>query len=311
VIFPPTSRRPILRKIRGTAVLFLALFAFAPQARPQQQELDELAGEAAAALSGNGKHSAADTKVLVLDFNPLHARPEELGIALADSFSDALKKQLRGFEVADRQEYFGRSGNQSEIVNSYNQSEGTACFAVASGVGANALVKGSYEVLPDHLSLWIEVRRSNECVFEKRITIALTPEWRELALKPAPKPKISDAIGKFVWTSIDHPPRDGSPAIVLPGNPDSGFKPPRCQYCPNPSYTAAATAVRVEGTEKFTVEVNAEGFPVRITLLQGLPCGMIRQAIDAVAGWKFIAATGPDGRPLSAVVPIEITFRTY
>jgi hypothetical protein len=309
VTFRPISRRPILRKIRGTAVLFLALFSFAPQARPQQQELDELAGEAAAALSGNGKHSAADTKVLVLDFNPLHARPEELSIALADSFSDALKKQLRGFEVADRQEYFGRSGNQSRIVNSYDQPEGTACFAVASGLSANAFVKGSYEVLPDRLSLWIEVGRSNEFVFEKRITMALTPEWRELASKPVPK--IPDAVGKLVWTSIDHPPKDGSPAMELPGNPDSGFKPPRCRYCPNPSYTDAASAVRVEGTEKFTVEVDAEGFPVRITLLQGLPCGLIRKAIDAVAGWKFIAATGPDGTLLSAVVPIEITFRLY
>jgi hypothetical protein len=308
VIFQPTSRRPILRKIRGTAILFLVLLSFAPQARPRQQELDELAGEAAAALSGNGKQRAADTKVLVLDFTPLHARPEELGIALADSFSDALKKQLRGFEVADRQEYFGRSGNQSRIVNSYNQSEGTACFAVASGVGANAFVKGSYEVLPDRLSLWIEVGRSNAFVFEKRITMALTPEWRELASKPVPK--IPDVVGKLVWTSIDHPPKDGSPAMELPG-PDSGFKPPRCRYCPNPPYTDTASALRVEGTEKFTVEVDAEGFPVRITLIQGLPCGLIRRAIDAVAGWKFIPATGPDGMALAAVVPIEIVFRLY
>jgi len=104
------------------------LLSFAPQARPQQQELDELAGEAAAALSGNGKHSAADTKVLVLDFNALHARPEELGIALADSFSDALKRQLRGFEVTDRQEYFGRSANQSEIVNSTINRRGLRVF---------------------------------------------------------------------------------------------------------------------------------------------------------------------------------------
>jgi Gram-negative bacterial TonB protein C-terminal len=307
VIFRPTSRRPILRKIRGTAILFLVLLSLASQARPQQQKLDELAGEAAAALSGNGEHRAADTKVLVLDFTPLHGRPEELGIALADSFSDALKKQLRGFEVADRQEYFGRSGNQSRIVNSYSQSEGTTCFAVASAVGANAFVKGSYEVLPDRLSLWIEVGRSNEFVFEKRITMALTPEWRELASKPVPK--IPDVVGKLVWTSIDHPPKDASPAMELPGNPDSGFKPPRCRYCPNPQYTDAASALRVEGTEKFTVEVDAEGFPVRITLLQGLPCGLIRKAIDAVAGWKFIPATGPDGTALAAVVPIEIVFR--
>ena len=167
MIFRPTSRRPILRKIRGTAIFFLVLLSFAPQARPQQQELDELAGEAAAALSGNGKQRAADTKVLVLDFTPLHARPEELGIALADSFSDALKKQLRGFEVADRQEYFGRSGNQSEIVNSYNQLEGTACFAVASGLGASAFIKGSYEVLPDRLSLWIEVRKEQRVRLRK------------------------------------------------------------------------------------------------------------------------------------------------
>ena len=309
MIFRPISRRPILRKIRGTSILFLALLSFASQARPQQQALDELAGEAAAALSGNGKHGQADTKVLVLDFTPLHARPEELGIALADSFSDALKKQLRGFEVADRQEYFGRSRNQSRFVNSYNQSKGTACFPVASGVGANALVKGSYEVLPDRLSLWIEVVRINELVFEKRITIALSPEWRELASKPVPK--IPNVEGELAWTSIDHPPKDGSPAMELPGNPDSGFKPPRCRYCPNPQYTHAASALGVEGTEKFTVEVDADGFPVRITLLQGLPCGLIRKAIDAVAGWTFIPATGPDGTALAVVVPIEIVFQLY
>ena len=113
MIFPPTSHCPILPKVHVTDILSLVLLSFAPQARPQQQELDELAGEAAAALSGNSKHSLADTKVLVLDFNALHGRPEELGIAFADSFSDALKKQLRGFEVTDRQENEGFRRNQA------------------------------------------------------------------------------------------------------------------------------------------------------------------------------------------------------
>jgi outer membrane biosynthesis protein TonB len=45
--------------------------------------------------------------------------------------------------------------------------------------------------------------------------------------------------------------------------------------------------------------------------VKGPGLGLEEKAIEAVKGWKFKPAVGPNGKVVAAMVPIEVTFRLY
>jgi len=299
----------ILRKLRGGVVVLIVLLCSAPEVRTQQQKLDELAGETAAAVSQNVKYMVGGAKVLVLDFSPLHQEPGDLGSKLADQFSDSLKKQARGFVVLDRADYFARFRNESST--SYDdRRDAMDCAAEQPSAKTHAQVEGFFDVLSgDTVSLWVTVLNDGKNIFSKRITLTLIHGLDGFGSRPPAK--MNDTPGSIVWSRTDHPESDMGGAVRLSYGSDPGIKGPTCLECPNPSYSDAATSARVQGTVKLGVEIDAAGLPVRIALIQRLRCGLTSKAIDAVAHWKFNPAVGPEGKPLDVVVPIEVTFRLY
>jgi TonB family protein len=304
------SHYRILRKLRGGAVVVISLLCLAPEAKTQEQKLDELAGETATAISGNVQAVAGTPKVLVLDFSPLHQGPGGLGSKLADQFSDSLKRQARGFVVMDRADYFARSGDKSSNVSYGDDLDAMECQAGQPGPNASAFVEGFFDLLPDDaISVWVKVLKDEKSIFAKRITLTLTPELRGLASTPVQRR--NDSHEPIVWTSTDRPQSAIRHAIRLPDDSDPRFKLPTCLHCPNPSYSDAASAAKIQGTVKFDVEIDADGFPVQVMVIQGLPCGLTSKAIEAVAHWKFNPALGPDGKPLAVIVPVEVTFRLF
>lgn len=95
--------------------------------------------------------------------------------------------------------------------------------------------------------------------------------------------------------------------IARPGV--NGVTVPRCVYCPNPSYTDEARRAKINGGVVLQVVVNAEGRAENISVMRKLGYGLDQNAIETVKSWQFKPATGPDGNPVSTVVPIEVTFR--
>jgi TonB family protein len=105
-----------------------------------------------------------------------------------------------------------------------------------------------------------------------------------------------------------------SKVSALPGFARAGVNGvgvPTCIYCPIPNYTDKARAAKLNGTVVVQAVVTADGRAENISIVKGheLGLGLDDSAIRAVSEWRFKPATGPDGKPVAVVVPVEVTFR--
>jgi TonB family protein len=84
---------------------------------------------------------------------------------------------------------------------------------------------------------------------------------------------------------------------------------PACVYCPNPTFTEEAVKARYQGVVVLRIIVTADGRATNISVVKGLGLGLDEKAMDAVKGWKFRPARGPNGQPVATWVIIEVSFR--
>jgi TonB family protein len=89
----------------------------------------------------------------------------------------------------------------------------------------------------------------------------------------------------------------------------AGVTVPVCVYCPNPNYTDEARAAKFNGSVILQVVVTAEGRAENISVVRKAGYGLEQSAILTVRKWQFKPARGPNGKPVSTIVPIEVTFR--
>jgi TonB family protein len=121
---------------------------------------------------------------------------------------------------------------------------------------------------------------------------------------------------KLLKETVQQSQSAGSPAGSLGALPAGvaragvgGVTQPRCTYCPNPSYSEEARAARVQGSVILSVVVTATGQVEKVVVLRGPGHGLEQQAVEAIQGWRFTPAAGPDDRPVACIVNIEVTFR--
>jgi TonB family protein len=92
----------------------------------------------------------------------------------------------------------------------------------------------------------------------------------------------------------------------------NGVSAPFCESCPKPEYSSQARSARLTGTVYLDVTVLPNGRAGEVKLTKGIGMGLDEKAIDIVKKkWKFKPAIGPNGKPVKAVVPIEIKFDLY
>ena len=91
----------------------------------------------------------------------------------------------------------------------------------------------------------------------------------------------------------------------------NGVGVPVCLYCPIPQYSDEARKAKYQGTVVLQVTITTDGRAVNISVVKGPGLGLEEKAIEAVKGWKFKPAVGPNGKPVPTIVPIEVTFRLY
>jgi periplasmic protein TonB len=65
----------------------------------------------------------------------------------------------------------------------------------------------------------------------------------------------------------------------------------------------------VQGSVILSVVVIATGQVEKVVVMRGPGHGLEQQAVEAIQGWRFTPAAGPDGRPVACIVNIEVTFR--
>ena len=74
-----------------------------------------------------------------------------------------------------------------------------------------------------------------------------------------------------------------------------------------PQYTPMARRARLEGTVIMELIIDESGNVVHQEILRGLPMGLDRSALDAVAKWKYRPATF-QGQPVKVYYTVEVNF---
>jgi TonB family protein len=167
--------------------------------------------------------------------------------------------------------------------------------AVATSAGADILVTDTLQWQVDGYELTSEVF---DAVQGKRLD-----QFRAKIPRTAP-----DSAGEpLVFTD----PESRISFIIFRGkqpNPPH-VQYPACERCPDPMYTSAARADRLQGRVLLLVTVTENGTPEQVGVIDGLADGLTDQALETVRSWHFKPAIGKDGKPFATRVPIEVTFR--
>lgn len=91
----------------------------------------------------------------------------------------------------------------------------------------------------------------------------------------------------------------------------NGVGMPSCIYCPDPQYSDEARKAKYQGVVVLMVIITLDGRATNIQVVKSPGLGLDEKAIEAVRQWKFRPSIGPGGKPVTAQVPIEVTFRLF
>jgi len=85
---------------------------------------------------------------------------------------------------------------------------------------------------------------------------------------------------------------------------------PHATYAPDPEYPKKESKARHRGTVILELVVDRDGLPRDIKVSQSLSRDFDKAAVNTVKTWKFSPAT-KDGKPVAAVINIEVSFHLY
>ena len=91
----------------------------------------------------------------------------------------------------------------------------------------------------------------------------------------------------------------------------NGVGTPSCYYQPAPEYSEEARKTKYQGAVVVEGVINLDGRVTNIKVVKGVGMGLDENAIAAVKTWRCKPASGPSGKPVPTIVPIEVTFRLY
>jgi len=97
----------------------------------------------------------------------------------------------------------------------------------------------------------------------------------------------------------------------LPNAGVGGYGMPACFYMPRADYSDEAMKVKLSGSVELQAVITAEGRVTNPHIAKGLGLGLDEKAIEAVRTWRCTPAHGPDGKPASVQVVIEVVFQLF
>ena len=282
-----------------TAVLLLAaLAATAPAAGVQGATgLDEAATELREALTQASVSKKAPVKVLVLDFVDAKGFRSRLGARLADEIADRLENQP-GFSVINRQTLRDAVARDKVPAKALQAPGVLACYS--DELSATFLVEGE-----------LRVRRSE---YELNLGAALTGLVKKRIFGQKFRSKMTEeekALGKQRASFPPDPPREIGD-ITLPEQDARGYPMPQCASCQTtPGSSHHTTKAKFQGAVLLKAQIDPDGHASHVEVVEGLPCGLNKKAIETVSEWRFKPIVRTDGQPAGVTVPIEVTFRLY
>jgi TonB family protein len=270
--------------------------------RSEEVDLDSLASHIAQRIQ-EAKSDEEEPKVLVIDFfRSSPGNPSQLGEFLADRFSASLSGYAAGLKILDRKilkDYLTREWTTLEDLQSNE-----VCLRIGRQMGATGVILGTLYEENGFLSVSVHLGGSGRIakdkdglsVTDERIRFPMTEEMHAMLFEPGPN----------YTRKPDEIPEE--PGIVRAGL--QGVTSPVCIYCPQPDYSDAARAGKIQGTVRLSIVVTADGHAKAVYVLKGAPFGLTGQAIKATREWRFKPAQ-KDGTPVSSRVEVETTFHLY
>ncbi|MGH9641669.1 MAG: energy transducer TonB [Terriglobales bacterium] len=82
---------------------------------------------------------------------------------------------------------------------------------------------------------------------------------------------------------------------------------PRASYAPDPEYSRAARAARLQGTVLLGVVIGSDGNLTDLWVKKGVGLGLDQKALDTVRRWKFQPAV-KNGEPIAVYAVIEVAY---
>ncbi len=297
-------------------VLSVILLPNPPRVEAQEKYVDfaTLASNTAAAIDEYDKNTHQKSKVRVFDFDGEKFPKTALGHELSQQFAELLGRQAQHFAALTPEQFYKKIDRPSIPSEAFTSALALRCYT--SELGDVMLVEGEMQSSSDGILLTVTVwsAKKKETIFSNVALVPMTPALEEVAKRPAPLVTSLDSLtGKEnVWMNPQHSALPDDQVEHLGKEKiDAGYLPPKCIRCPYPLFSKNAADGKVQGTVLLQAQILANGSLTKLSVVQGVVCGLTDQAIAAVAHWTFKPATRPDGMPIAVITPIEVSFRLY
>jgi TonB family protein len=268
---------------RGILLSTFLVFFLNPVAQAHPAQDQGLAASTAEALT-KGKTK----RVVVFDFMGPDDKYTQLGVDIADGFSQTLASVGGNFAVIDRHQV--RAVLDKNRVAPRVIRDPEIAWWLARQLKADALIVGELTAISKD-TLRIAVAAAN------------TKWGKEIASLSVEAPFTLDMIARSKSLFSEDQKNDWlnskSPKELIP----------KCIYCPQPDWPGPAIAQKKEGTVSLIVLVTEDGIAKDIDFVEGQQYGLTQKAIEAVQKWKFQPGQGPDGKPRPVWQQINVAFR--
>jgi TonB family protein len=277
----------------------MAAIATRADAAQQADSLGNLGFSISEAIVEATKADKVKPRVRVETFRGADGDANELGVELANQLSGLLRQSsatsVQGFfYVLDRTSGTSSADNQP-------CDEGHPW--------PDILVKGRIDERLGQLSLRVTATRTSSTlpIFDRSVSLQMDPAMEAMMAKRLPS-----AGDSGVWLRPGYDPDQDPKSKDFKDEPKSeNVTPPSCIDCSRAGYTDEASMAKIQGTVTLRLLVSKDGQPLKIVLVDGLPCGMNRRAMEAVARWTLHPARDSRGTPLEVWQEADITFQLY
>jgi len=120
---------------------------------------------------------------------------------------------------------------------------------------------------------------------------------------------MNGAAAPYIFLFIEPEPVAQKPVTAGPSATASGITAPQPIIKVNPKYPEEAKKAKVQGAVVLELEVDEEGKPRDIKVLETPDPGLAEAAIGAVRQWKFKPAQNSAGRPVRVRTAITVNFQ--
>jgi TonB family protein len=282
-----SSSTPFIRAIldRKTSLLVLAFMFFLGTVHISSAQGNDL--ESAASKIDKLIAKKKRTKIIVTDFFGPKNGVSEYGQAIANELSAELAKADPSLNVLPRNGQAFTFGNSS-FSNDFTEST-TACM-LARSAGAEVVVTGNLKEHSDTVDISLRVWG--------------IPTEQDLVG--------ADKLGEFAARLSITPEQKVSLGRTIPQNSPNGFRLtagkktsadpsiPTCISCLPPMEEGKAEV-------NLLISISATGVVTDVELVSTSNQKIGEKVVRAAMKWRFLPARGPDGQPIAAKIPFNIS----